>query len=181
MPIGEGTTPFFSPNPQSGYPVPPEQWSRLHYNIPLQPSSQGNDSRYCALPKVDGKQMSDKYDDLFKAAGAKYHIDWRLIKALAATESGPNFDRLSNGAARGVMQINTAVHKEFTPDTFLTDTATNIDFGTSILRDNFNRSHNPETALANYKGYKTFDALNANEPDTFSHFLGYLQSEGVNI
>ncbi len=52
------------------------------------------------------------YDDIFRSAGKKYDIDWRLLAALAYQESQFNPQARSPGGALGIMQLmpETASH-----------------------------------------------------------------------
>src|SRR5215472_2272252 len=91
MPFGDGTTPYFSGNPQTGYPVPPTSWNNVKYPD-LNSLLSGPSTTHCPTPKIDGKSISDKYDKCFESSSHKYQIDYRILKSLAATESGSNLN-----------------------------------------------------------------------------------------
>lgn len=53
----------------------------------------------------------NQYDDIFQKYANMYGLDARLLKAIAAQESGGNhYGNLGNGPAEGIMQIEKSVH-----------------------------------------------------------------------
>jgi soluble lytic murein transglycosylase-like protein len=70
----------------------------------------------------------DRYDDLFKAAGARYGIDWRFLKASAVVESslGQNPRVMAGGASEdgksyGLMQFTLPTAVDLRPRTTVSD------------------------------------------------------------
>lgn len=182
MPFGDGTSPYFSGNPTSGYPLPPESWTRMNYGpVPSGPPD------HCPLPKLDGKQLSDKYDNCFQQSSNKYNIDWRILKALAATESGPNFNQLDNGQGYyGVMQIwsRGSDGRNFTTDQLKNNPCLNIDLGAKDLATKLKTTGNAQQAFANYKGFHSFTAMmqSSSGPGIYNKFKSYLSElTGVSV
>jgi len=100
------------------------------------------------------------YDEVFKEAGKKYGIDWRMLAALAYQESQFNPQARSPGGAIGIMQLmpGTAVHLGVrNPE----NAEQNINAGARYLRtmmDKFGKTARPKEkilmALAAYNiGY----------------------------
>lgn len=73
------------------------------------------DRHYAQFEQLNERLAQNFIDDVdhrispfisaFKAAGKKYHIDWRLLAAMAYQESKWNPDALSHMGAHGIMQI----------------------------------------------------------------------------
>lgn len=190
MPFGDGTAPFFSPNPQSGYPAPPPEYMNLRY--PNLSSILSTPTTHCPKPQVDGKTLSDKYDDCFMKAAQSTNppIEWHLLKALAATESGSDFSNTiqKGGLGRGVMQVDMGAHKQYTEQQLL-DPCYNIQVGANILADNYKRSGNILNAVAQYKGnFQTYQQwFAAKYPNgrtgysIYQDMVGYLKQQGVSV
>src|SRR5258708_34941439 len=56
-------------------------------------------------PRRSEEPMTDKYDDLFRAAAEANGLDWLLLKAQAIEESGLDPDATSPAGAKGIAQF----------------------------------------------------------------------------
>ncbi|MDE6017578.1 MAG: transglycosylase SLT domain-containing protein [Muribaculaceae bacterium] len=76
------------------------------------------------------------YDNIFKAAGKKSGLDWRLIAAIAYVESHFDADVTSWAGALGIMQVmpRTATSHGYTPQDML-DAAKCVDVAVKTLSD----------------------------------------------
>jgi soluble lytic murein transglycosylase-like protein len=98
------------------------------------------------VQESDETAAPSEYDDLIKAAAAKYNIDPALVKAVIRAESGFNANTVSPAGAQGLMQLmpNTAAGFGVS-DAF--DPAQNIDAGTHFLKGQLDR-YNGDVSLA---------------------------------
>jgi LysM repeat protein len=92
----------------------------------------------------------DQWAPFIYASAEKYQIDASLIAAIIWRESGGN--NISNGYRHGLMQIDARLFGDWLSEHRKgLDPASNIDFGTSILRSCFDRfPAQPGTALSAY-------------------------------
>lgn len=99
--------------------------------------------------------MNNQYDPLFRDAGRRHGLDWRLLKAIARKES--NFDP---GAINhldpsyGIMQVSvpTALALGLGEPNDLLDPAIGIEFGARALADIASRHPSIEAQLMVYNG-----------------------------
>lgn len=106
-------------------------------------------------PSSNPTGISNKYDSLFQQCASETGLPYQLLKALAASESGPQFDNLvSIGALSvGVMQVNIKAHPEYNSKRLLSDPQYNICAGATILKDLIKAKRgNVHAALLAYKG-----------------------------
>lgn len=112
------------------------------------------------------------YDDIYKAKGRKYNVDWKLIKAHAIVESGENPNAVNpNDPSYGMMQV-LCVHKAGTkvctnkfPAVSNWSGATidnlkmadyNVDIATQIIRWNLGYAKNDyDRAISLYNDYNS--------------------------
>jgi membrane-bound lytic murein transglycosylase F len=84
------------------------------------------------------------YDDIFKAVGAEYEIDWRLLASIARIESRFRFDAVSQAGAVGLMQIMPLVaHNMGYTREQLFDPRTNVEVAAKLLHENEKMLHLP--------------------------------------
>ena len=77
------------------------------------------------------------YDKIFQDVGEKYGIDWRLLSAIARTESQFRFDAVSKVGAIGIMQIMPLVaHNMGYAREALFDIQTNVEVAARLLLEN---------------------------------------------
>ena len=76
-----------------------------------------------------------EYDNIFRRIGAEQGVDWRLLSAMAYTESRFAADAVSPSGAVGLMQIMPYVARDFgaSPEDLL-DPEVNIDMAVRIMR-----------------------------------------------
>lgn len=123
----------------------------LFYRAPVQPVAPGATAPVApAAPGVNPKlaeffESSPRYrkiQPLLKEAAARYRVDYELLQALVATESGFDADAVSPKGAVGLMQVMPDTARRFGVDgdrrrsveSKLTDPKTNINLGTRYLR-----------------------------------------------
>lgn len=123
----------------------------LFYRAPVQATTPGTDAPVApAAPGLDPKlaeffESSPRYrkiQPLLKEAAARYRVDYELLQALVATESGFDADAVSPKGAIGLMQVMPDTARRFGLDgdrrrsleSKLTDPKTNISLGTRYLR-----------------------------------------------
>lgn len=82
----------------------------------------------------EGRAQLTPWDDLFRRAGERWRIDWRLLAAQAWVESRFDPDRRSFAGARGVMQVMPRTARELGVTGDLHDPAVGIDAGARYLR-----------------------------------------------
>ena len=72
-------------------------------------------SNHIILGGITGRQAGgiSKYDDLLKEICSEENMDWRLVSAIAYTESKFNPYVVSPRGAKGIMQVMPAVAKQF--------------------------------------------------------------------
>lgn len=91
------------------------------------------------------KLKISEYDAIFKEVAKKYDLDWRLLAALAKTESGFRHDAVSRSGAVGLMQIMPAVGKSFGyTRTQLLNVRTSVDLAAQVLHKNREMLHLPK-------------------------------------
>ena len=91
------------------------------------------------------KLKISEYDAIFKEVAKKYDLDWRLLAALAKTESSFRDDAVSRSGAVGLMQIMPAVGKSFGyTRTQLFDARTSVDLAAQVLHKNREMLQLPE-------------------------------------
>ena len=85
------------------------------------------------------------YDHIFKDVAERYNLDWRLLAALAKTESGFRHNAVSRSGAVGLMQIMPAVGKSFghTREQ-LFDVRTSVELAAKVLHKNREMLRLPE-------------------------------------
>ena len=66
----------------------------------------------CTIRTGGNKTISD-YDDIMKSVGRESGIDWRLLSAIAHTESNFRADAVSSRGAVGLMQIMPSIGEHF--------------------------------------------------------------------
>ena len=85
------------------------------------------------------------HDAVFKSVGKEHNIDWRLLAALAKTESGFRSDAVSRSGAVGIMQIMPAVGKSLGYSrSQLFDIRTSVDLAAKVLHKNRDMLRLPE-------------------------------------
>jgi soluble lytic murein transglycosylase-like protein len=84
-------------------------------------------------PSVD-KVDAIKIVRLVKKYANINDLDPKLVLAIISLESGFN-SKASNLGAKGLMQVQQAVHRKLIAGRDITDVETNIDVGTKILKD----------------------------------------------
>ncbi len=102
-------------------------------------------------PRVHGGSpaaVSNEYDDLFRAAGARYGVDPALLKAVAWTESNFRPDAVSHAGAQGLMQIMPGTAEGLGVDPM--DPAQAVDGAARYLRQQLDRFGDLRLALAAY-------------------------------
>ena len=94
----------------------------------------------------------DRYDEVFKAAGREWNVDWRALKAIAAQESGGNPRAVSKAGAQGLMQIMPETAKGLgVTDAF--DPEQSIYAGAKYMNEALTaEKDNPQAALLYYHG-----------------------------
>ncbi len=93
---------------------------------------------YTEMKKLwaDGSQKTliSNYDDIIRPLSHSEGYDWRLISAIAYTESRFDENIVSGAGARGLMQIMPVVARQFgIPASEITDPRTNIWLGIELL------------------------------------------------
>ncbi len=122
----------------------------LFYRAPVQPGASGAAPAAPAAPSLNPKlaeffQSSPRYrkiQPLLKDAAVRYRVDYELLQALVATESGFDADAVSPKGAIGLMQVMPDTARRFGVDSDrwksveakLADPKTNINLGTRYLR-----------------------------------------------
>lgn len=121
------------------------------YRAPLQSTAPGMaEPAVAAAPELNPKlaeffESSPRYrkiQPLLKEAAARYRVDYELLQALVATESGFDAEAVSPKGAVGLMQVMPDTARRFGVDgdrrrsveSKLTDPKTNINLGTRYLR-----------------------------------------------
>lgn len=125
----------------------------------------------CAIREQFHAMPNENFDNIFKQCGQTFAIDWRLLKSLAETESGEQFNFLASGEVQpltpaealtvarkrdwqgsfGIMQINVLANRAPHTATVF-DPRWNICKGAQILRQMLEQEHNVPNALRRYKG-----------------------------
>ena len=102
------------------------------------------------------------FDAMFEfASGTCPGLDWRMIKAVAISESSLNPAAIGPGGyAVGIMQINTKVHTLYSRGDLITNVPLNIEVGTSILCNDLTLYGNISDAIAHYKGWNGYNDPN---------------------
>lgn len=95
---------------------------------------------------LDGEYVISVYDGIMRAVGAEEGVDWRLLSAIAHTESHFRPDVVSHRGAVGLMQIMPHIGEHFgiAPDD-LGDPATNIRAAAMLLDEIDSMVRIPET------------------------------------
>lgn len=91
------------------------------------------------------------YDPIFQAAGDEWNVDPRLLKAMAAQESGGRTNAVSKAGAQGVMQIMPQTQKELGV-TDPTDPVQSIYGAAKYMNEGLDKEGSPEGALLYYHG-----------------------------
>lgn len=123
-------------------------------------------------PKGDKLNVSKSspYEPLYKSIGREYDLDWRLLRAIAITESSEQPDAVSHADAYGLFQILARGDNDFPasrtwqsyrwltlPDLrakLLKDTRFNAQIGAEILRWNIDR-YGTRKGIAVYNRWKS--------------------------
>ncbi len=102
---------------------------------------------------------NNSYDNVFMNAVSLTpcgsSLDWRLVKALAMTESSISLQQSAvNGTSVGIMQVNTAAHPEYNAALLASSSTYNINSGTTIFCNYIQAYPNDLlNAMAAYKGF----------------------------
>ena len=84
---------------------------------------------------AEGEYIISPYDNIFRRVARRYHLDWRLLSAIAFCESRFNPEAKSPRGAVGMMQVmpHIAVHWDVTAEELL-DPAINIDVACRLYK-----------------------------------------------
>ncbi len=85
-------------------------------------------------PIVRNDEVISPYDTIMRRVALNYGYDWRLISAVAYTESHFDYDAFSDAGARGLMQITPIVAERYgvNPDS-LYNPSLNVELGVRLL------------------------------------------------
>jgi spore coat assembly protein SafA len=130
-------------------------------------------SKNVSLPSPYGN-----YQDEIMASSQKYNVPPEIITAVISRETNGRNIIGDGGHGHGLMQIDDRYHGSFLRNNHNgLDPATNIDYGTSIIRDNLNRYNGDfRKALAAYNaGQGNVDRAVANglSPDAYTTGRNY--------